>query len=120
MINDIGPISLLGLALRRDLVLHFLRRRFPFALFYAFPEGFLTLAQGFRQLRESGCTKKQKDHEHDYYKLRGSESGDRQHCLTHNFLFLRGRAGLWPAILDCPIRRTGTSSKSRPLYLSNA
>jgi hypothetical protein len=42
-------------------------------------------------LRESGCAEKQKDNEHDYYKLRGSKSGDRQHCLTHNyFLFLRG------------------------------
>ena len=65
-------------------------RCFFFALFNSLSKCFLTLAQGFRQLRQPGCAKKQKDDENDDYKLRSSKSRDCQHGLTHNSSLSQG------------------------------
>jgi hypothetical protein len=59
---------------------------FSFAFFYTLAKRFLALAESFGKLRQPGGAEKQKDNEHDNYKLRGSEPRDREYCLTHNFL----------------------------------
>jgi len=102
-----------------NLLLHFLSRRFAFAFFNTFSKRLLTLAQGFRQLREPGGAKQQKDHEDNDYKLGGSESRDRQKCLIHDSSFYGAAQGL-AAILDRLIRRTNTFSTSRQLCPGNA
>ena len=62
----------------------------PLSFFDALAKCFLTLTEGFRKLRQPGGAKQQEDHKHDEYCFRGTESRDREHCLSHNFLFPKG------------------------------
>ena len=58
-----------------------------------FTKRLFTLSQCFRKLRQPRGAEKQKDHEHDDYKLWGTESPDSQDCLIHDFLFLGAAPG---------------------------
>ena len=62
----------------------------PLTLFDALAKSFLALTECFRELRQPGSAKQQKDYEHDEYCFRGTQSRDREHSVIHNFLFPKG------------------------------